>query len=801
MKLAAALLALAVSVFSTPAFAASTSPTRATLPFDADWRFLKADATSAEQPAFDDSAWRSLSVPHDWSIEGPILESNSTGQGGAFLPAGIGWYRKHFVLPQADAHRHVFVEFDGVMANSDVWINGTHLGKRPYGYVSFRYELTGQLTFGSQPNVIAVRCDNSQQPASRWDAGAGIYRHVHLIVTHDVHVDTWGTFVSTPAVTNAQATVHVQSTVTNQSSEPQQTSLQITLLNPNGKPVKTITTAPQTIAPNSTSDFTQDITVASPQRWDILHPTLYHAHVTVLTGTTASDEDTVAFGIREFHFDPDTGFWLNGKNFKLFGVCLHGDAGALGTAVPLGAWQHRLTELRKLGVNAIRTAHNPPSPEFLDLADRMGFLVMDEMFDCWTVAKNPYDYHLYFREWYRTDTRDTVRRDRNHPSIILWSAGNEIHDTPNAALAHEILASLVQVFHDNDPSRPVTQALFRPNVSHDYDNGLADLLDVVGQNYRENEIIAAHTQKPSRKIIGTENGHDRKAWLYLRDNKPYAGQFLWSGVDYLGEAHVWPYIGHDAGLLDRTDYPHPRGLERDSWWSPTPVVHIVRRLAPAVAGPVDPGEGTDPRRPRDTLFHDWTPSDLKPHEEDVEVYSNAETVELILNGKSLGSQPLHADASPRTWKVTFATGTLKAIASNGRSVVASDAIRTAGRPAALLLSASRNHIAAQWDDVSYITARVVDANGTTIPETIPGSDALITFATKGPGSVIAVDNADNTSHEPFQFTSGQPSERHAYRGRAIAIVRATAAGPFTITASAPGLKAATITLQAAPATQ
>lgn len=776
------------SVFTQEA-RASQSP-RTVQPFDADWQFLKADAPDAEEPGFADAAWRTLNLPHDWSIEGPIDQSNKTGAAGAFLPAGVGWYRKHFVLPQSAARKRIFIEFDGVMANSDVWINGTHLGKRPYGYISFRYELTGHLHFGhASPNVIAVRCDDSAQPASRWAGGAGIYRHVRLVETNDVHVQGWGTFVSTPSVSRERATVRVQSTIVNQSDEARTASLQITLITPDGTVAKRITTDAQPIAGNGTVTFTQDVIIDHPNRWDIDHPVLYRAIVDVISHGKATDQDTIPFGIREFHFDSATGFWLNGRNFKIKGVCLHAEDGAFGAAVPLGAWEHRLTALRKMGVNAIRTAHNPPSPEFLDLCDRMGFLVMDELFDCWTIGKNPYDYHLYFNDWYKTDTRDTVLRDRNHPSIILWSAGNEIHDTPKAELAHRILASLVQVFHEYDPTRPVTQALFRPNASHDYDNGLADLLDVVGQNYRENEILAAHAQKPVRKIIGTENSHDRKAWLALRDNPPYAGQFLWTGADYLGEAHVWPYIGHDSGLLDRTDFPHMRGLERQSWWSSAPMVRIVRRIAPTAATPTDPGEATDPKRPHETLFADWTPQSLSPHVENIEVYSNAAEVELFLNGKSLGKQVLHTDASPRTWQVPFAPGTLKAIATNSDKVVATDELRTAGKAARIVLSADHKQIMPGWDNVAYITATVVDAHGIAVPR----ADNLIHFHLLGNARIAAIDNGDNASHEAFQG-----DKRTAYEGRCIAIVQATATGKIMFSASAEGLTPASIQLASAP---
>ncbi|HYJ45820.1 MAG TPA: glycoside hydrolase family 2 TIM barrel-domain containing protein, partial [Pyrinomonadaceae bacterium] len=774
-----------------PVARADTAQTaRITISFDHGWRFLKADdITGAERPSFDDASWRRLDVPHDWSIEGPFSQKNPTGGAGGFLPAGIGWYRKHFALPLADSSRQVFIEFDGVMANSDVWINGHHLGHRPYGYVSFSYELTSYLNYGEgATNVLAVRADNSNQPASRWYTGAGIYRHVRLVVTDHVHLEHWGTFITTPKVATSEATVRVQSRVVNQSEKPRDVSLQITLLDTEGRPVQTVETKPQEVAAGQGADFQQEIPVKSPQLWNLDRPSLYRAVTRVRAGGQTLDEETTSFGIREFHFDADTGFWLNGKNFKIKGVCLHHDASAFGAAVPLRAWERRLEALRALGVNAIRTAHNPPAPEFLDLCDRMGFLVMDELFDCWTVAKNPYDYHLFFREWSKTDLRDTVRRDRNHPSIIAYSAGNEIHDTPKADLAKEILSTLVAAFHEADPTRPVTQALFRPNVSHDYDNGLADLLDVVGQNYRENEILAAHRQKPSRKILGTENRHDREAWLALRDNPPYAGQFLWAGIDYLGESRQWPNVADNFGLLDRTGEPKPLAFQRQSWWGTLPMVHITRRVAPTPLGPTDPGYGTaaEERRPQ-VLLSDWTPRNASAHEETVEVYSNCERVELFLNGKSLGTKERPADDSPRVWKVAFAPGVLRAVGSNGGKAAATHELRTAGRPARILLNADRQTLAPAWDDVVYVTATVVDAHGIIVPD----ANDLITFKVRGPGAVAAVDSADNNSHEPFQAT-----ERRAYQGRCFAMLRASASGGrITLTASSPGLAAGTVNVR------
>jgi beta-galactosidase len=759
---------------------------RQQLSMDRDWLFSLENPTDAESPTFNDAAWRKLDVPHDWSIEGPFDEKNPAGGAGGFLPTSIGWYRKHFKLPADYSHKRIFIDFDGVMANSDVWINGFHLGKRPYGYVSFRYELTDHLNFGhTKTNVLAVRADNSAQPASRWYAGAGIYRHVRLIVTDSVHIKHWSTFVTTPQVSSNKALVQLKTVVTNQSSSANFVIMRWTIFSPEGKTLLTGDSNWQRIPSFAARLFRPEIEIKNPELWNLEHPTLYRLVAEVKTSAEVLDRETISFGIRDAHFEPATGFWLNDQNIKIKGVCLHHDAGALGTAVPLRAWERRLEILKSLGCNAIRTAHNPPAPEFLDLCDRLGFLVMDEMFDCWTVGKNRYDYHLYFNEWSKIDARDTILRDRNHPSVIVYSAGNEIHDTPKAELAKQILSGLVEVFHQNDPTRPVSQALFRPNVSHDYDNGLADLLDVVGQNYRENEILAAHESKPTRKILGTENGHDRKVWLALRDNPPYAGQFLWSGTDYLGESRRWPVVAAGSGLLDRTGTPRPRAFERQSWWSDKPMVYICRRVEPDSATPTDPG--FNPLMRRQTQFSDWTPRNLETHDETVEVYSNCEQVELMLNKKSLGSKSLPADASPRVWKIPFVRGTIKAVAKNQGHVVATHELRTADKPAKILLNVDHPTLTSDPEDLAYVKATVLDKDGVLVPD----ATNSISFKISGPASILAVDNGDNSSHEPFHATS-----RRAYQGRCFAIIKANAVGKITFEASSEGLSSSSTKLQA-----
>ena len=770
-------------------------PVRQVQSFDTGWKFNSGDAPGAEQPQFDDRAWRKLDVPHDWSIEGPFSETNRTGGAGGFLPSGVGWYRKEFTLPDTISNRCVFIEFDGVMQNSEVWINGVSLGKRPFGYVSFGYELTGHLNFGAgRTNVLAVRADTSEQPASRWYSGAGIYRHIRLLVTDPVHFEQNGIFISTPEVSETQAMIRVQTSVTNESDSPREISVVATVYGPpHSAPDGCYACSKESrlfsVPAGKSMDVSFNVKIPwKPRLWDLEHPDLHAAWVRVRSSGQTLDEETITFGIREAKFDADTGFWLNGKNFKIKGVCLHHDGGAFGAAVPLGVWEERLKTLKSLGVNAIRTAHNPPAPEFLDLCDRLGFLVMDEMFDCWTVAKNPHDYHLYFNEWSKTDERDTIRRDRNHPSIILYSVGNEIHDTPRAELAKGILQRLVAVAHEADPTRPVTQALFRPNVSGDYTNGLADLLDVIGTNYRDNELLAAQRAKPSRKIIGTEQRHDRQTWLWLRDNPSHAGQFLWSGIDYLGESRRWPVVAAGSGLLDRTGAPKPMAFERQSWWSDQRMVFMARRTGATTNTPADPGFA--PLERRQVLFADWTPTNAAPHDENVEVYSNCKEVELFLNGKSLGAKPLNADASSRNWKVPYAPGTLKAVARNGDKIVATDELRTAGAPAKIVLMANHDQLPFDWSDVAFVRAMVVDARGVLVPS----ATNVITFKISGPGVIAAVDSANNASHEPFQA-----NERHAFQGKCVAFVKASApSGNMVVTASAPGLKSGKVVVKACP---
>jgi len=779
-------LSLFAFIFST---SHAETITRTTTSLDDSWKFIQSDTLGAESVTYNDSAWKLVTLPHDWSIEGPFDVKNPAGGAGGFLPAGTGWYRKNFNFNPAN-HQKLSIEFDGVMANSDVWINAHHLGKRPYGYSSFSYDLTPYLTSDGN-NVIAVRVDNAQQPASRWYSGSGIYRHVRLLATPLLHFGHWSTFISTRNATSKTAILDIKTQVVNDTDYAKEFSVTFELKTP-GSTTDAVSVKSKVLHINAhaTCDIKEALTLNNPTLWSLENPFLYTLKSTVTSTddiNTFDSEDT-SVGIRSIRFDSSLGFFLNEKNLKFKGVCLHDDGSAFGAAVPLGLWEFRLKALKKLGVNAIRTAHNPPAPEFLDLCDQLGFLVMDESFDCWTVGKNLYDYHLNFETWNKIDIRDMVLRDRNHPSIILWSTGNEIHDTPKTELAYRILKDLVQIVHENDPTRPTTQALFRPNVSHDYDNGLADLLDVVGTNYRYNELLAAHESKPTRKIIGTENGHELPAWLAVRDNPEYAGEFIWSGIDYLGESRAWPTIANPSGLLDRTGYPHPDGNIFQSWWSDNPCLYLARRVAPTPPRPTDPGYETTPvpRRRTKTLLADWNPSNPNSHLESVEVYSNCDDVELFLNGKSLGSKSKVADLSPRIWSIDYVPGKLIAVGKNKGIAVYKTELTTQEKPAHIQLTATYAQIVKGWDNIICITAEVVDANGTLNTS----ASHLISFESNQPGRIIAVDSADNASHENFHLT-----KRKAYEGRCVAYVRlATPSDKIILSASADGLTSYTIEL-------
>ena len=791
----------AAMMFAGLAFScAAVAADRKVVPLASDWLFLQGDPEGAERPDAKTQGWRTVSVPHDWAIAGPVAPDAKAGGENGFFPTGVAWYRRDLNVVPAPNRRY-FVEFDGIMERSGVWVNGHHVGYRPMGYVSLRYDITRHLRRDG-PNVIAVRADTAAAPSSRWYNGSGIYRHARLIETGDVHVPQGGAVVRTSSITADAAMLSVSTEIHNAGAAARGVVADVIITGPDGREAGRARSPLTQVNADRTQVVTRQIRIASPRRWNLDDPAMYRAVIRILDERgDLLDSETVPFGVREAEFRADTGFWLNGRNVKLKGVAVHHDGGAVGAAVPIAVWRQRLTALKALGVNAIRTAHNVPSPALLDLTDELGLLVMDEWFDQWNVAKTPEDYHLFFSDWHKRDAADMIRRDRNHPSIVLWSAGNEIHDTAYPVQAKAALRSLLDVAHANDPTRPVTMGLFRPNVTGDYANGIADMLDVVGQNYRENELAAAHRQDPRRRIIGTENGHNRVNWLPVRDNPAYAGMFLWTGIYYMGEANRagWPAISRYTGLLDRTGAPHIRGLERSSWWSDKPVVHVVRNAIPTAAGPPTDGAGGPNQpalptmiavatpQPPIALFDDWTPADPRPHPETIEVYSNCRQVEAFLNGRSLGSLPINADASPRRWAVTYAPGEVRALCRDPGAGGIADQLRTAGKPAAIQLSSDAGTVGSDFDSMTYVRAQVGDAKGVTVPN----AEHLLQFSVQGAGELMATDNGSVTDHRPFASPDRQPRD-----GNAVALVRGAGDGRFTVRVSAEGLKPATISLQA-----
>ncbi len=756
-------------------FIFSANAQRVITSFDADWKFIKQDISQASAANYNDKSWRSLNVPHDWSIEYPFNRANTSGRGGGYVETGIGWYRKSFVLNTTESNQQFFIEFDGVMMNSDVWINGYHLGKRPYGYISFQYELTNHLNFGKDKiNVLAVRADNSLQPASRWYTGSGIYRHVKLISTGTTHIDKWGVFVTTPKISTDKATVHAQIQVLNQSAASNNIVIETSIMAPNGSVVSN-NQLKLSIAAAQQKIVDQDLTVTQPQLWTLEKTNQYTAIVTVKANNKIIDTYKTIFGIRTIQFDAEKGFLLNGNAVKIKGVCLHHDGGAFGSAVPLGVWEKRILALKELGVNGIRTSHNPVAPEFLSLCDQLGMLVMNETFDTWNARKTSADngYNLYFTDWWERDTRDQVLRDRNHPSVVIYSIGNEIHDNLNDSTGFRKYKMQQDLVHSLDSTRPVTMALFRPGISRVYENGFAETMDIVGQNYRENELVALHEKKPNLKQIGTENRTEQAAWIPFRD-KPYiAGQFLWTGIDYIGESD-WPAVVHGSGLLDRTGFVRHLGYQRKSWWSNEPMVYTMRKEGNAGAG---------------EWINDWSPTDVDTYDEaKVQVFSNCDEVELFLNDISQGVKPRPADnASPRGWSFTFHTGVLKTVGKNNGKIVATQVLKTAGAPAKIILSTEKKTVGNTWDDVCYITATIVDENNVECLN----ADNQIEFSVTGAGVLAGADNGDLTATESFLS-----NKRFSYKGRCIAIVKANAAtGKINIVAITSNLKSANLVIE------
>ncbi|HZF14941.1 MAG TPA: beta-galactosidase GalB [Steroidobacteraceae bacterium] len=790
--------------------------------FNDGWRFFLGDAPGAEQPGFSDARWSDVRLPHDWAIAGPFDAAINPHTGG--LPiSGTGWYRKTFTLPPGDGKRYTTIEFDGAMSNAHVWLNGQELGGRPYGYIGFAFDLTPQLRTDGRPNVLAVRL--APEPnASRWYPGAGIYRNVWLDTTGPVHVARWGTYVTTPAVTATSATVAVKTEVRNRSSDAAQVVVRSSIVDGAGKNVAQVE-SPAVVSGSGTETVSSSLTLRGPQRWDVDHPYLYSLVTEIVASGTVVDRYTTPFGVRTIAFDHKKGFLLNGRALKLHGVCLHHDLGALGAAVSRRATERQLEILKAAGVNAIRTSHNPPSPELLEFADRLGLLVMDEAFDMWRIPKVPNGYSKFYDEWSERDLRDMVHRDRNHPSIILWSIGNEIPEQGQPDGWKEA-KRLTAFYHEDDPTRPTTSAF--NNWEEAIRNKLADEVDIPGFNYKPNRYREIMKARPDWIIYGSEtascvssrgtyhlplekyqkhsslqiSSYDiiAPSWAYCPDLEFEAqdalpallGEFVWTGFDYIGEptpffgwkednTHDWPARSSYFGLVDLAGFPKDRYYLYQSVWTTKPMVHVLPH---------------------------WNWAGREGQSIPVMAYSNGAEVELFLNGKSLGrkktrAEPVDLPVGPNQnvsatptfkskyrleWQVPYAPGTLTAIAYKGGKEIARDEFRTAGAPARIELIADRKLIRADGDDLSFITVRIEDKDG----KFCPLADNLVHFRVAGAGEIAAVDNGNAATIESFQAPY-----RQAFNGLALLIVRSTAGrgGAIDIVATAEGLSAGNLAIQ------
>ncbi|MFY0606475.1 MAG: DUF4982 domain-containing protein [Cyclobacteriaceae bacterium] len=796
----------------------STSHIRKTK-FNTGWKFsLKANADVA-QAEYDDSGWDEVKIPHDWSIAGEIKKDNPSGHFGGFYPGGVGYYRKTFESKPEWNDKQVSITFDGVMSNSEVWINGVSLGKRPNGYVGFTYDLTPHLVDGA--NTLVVRADNSAQPNSRWYTGCGIYRNVWLNVKNKVSVAENGTYIVAEDVTKESASVKIETTIENSTSRAERILVVNEIYNSKGEKINE-TSSEIVTNPNEAITINQAMEVQRPELWSIDTPNMYAMKTKLLAGNDLLDEYETPFGFREIRFEVETGFWLNGENIKVKGVNNHHDGGPVGAAVPNDVLYRRLKILKEMGCNAIRTAHNPFSPEFYHMCDTMGFLVMDEVFDEWIASwpwvkykdqgKVKHGYHKHFEEWAQQDLKDIIVRDRNHPSIFMWSVGNEIPDQCYAS-GPERLKPLMETVHNLDPTRPVTAGCCFIHLAND--SGFASLLDVTGYNGGGGSVFYEKDKAvyPDRKFIATEIPHSfqtrgvyktktemrsphqgiavadlteeeifpefdtpfysssydnssvrisaRDSWRRTDSLDYVAGEFRWTGFDYLGEAiKGWPSRFYNFGIIDLAGFPKDHYYYYQSKWTDEPMVHLLPHWTwPGKEGKVIPV---------------WT-------------YSNAEEVELFLNGKSLGVNSNQGKMN-LSWDVPYVPGELKAVARTNGEIVSEKVMKTAGAPASIQILADNPTMKADGESCVHLEFNILDSDG----NFVPNADDLLEFEISGPANNIGLENGD-----PLDLTSTKLNSRKVFNGKALMILQNTGEeGVVSVEVKSEGIKSNIIELKA-----
>ena len=818
---------LTVLIFFTLNVSAGQNP-RTVSNFNSGWNFRLGDVAKAFSPRFNDADWRKLNLPHDWAVEGDFSENNPAGSGGGALPGGVGWYRKTFKADKKLIGKKIFIDFDGVYSNSEVWLNGVSLGVRPYGYISFRYELTKYLKFDAD-NVIAVRVDNSEQPNSRWYSGCGIYRNVWLTITDPVHVDLWGTYVTTPEVSREKATVNVVTTVKNDNNSPADVKIITIVENASGKKITEVQSVLK-LETGKTNISSQQLNLNNPVRWTLENPYLYRVVTRLFVENKLKDEYTTPLGIRTFSFDADKGFFLNGVPTKIKGVCMHHDLGCLGAAVNTRAIERQLQIMKDMGVNGIRTSHNPPASELLDLCDRMGFIVMDETFDMWRKKKTAYDYSRSFNEWHERDLTDHILRDRNHPSVFMWSVGNEVleqwthadadtldiqqanlllnlkrdpkmlaQDTEKMSVNSLLAKKLAEIVKKLDPTRPVTSANNEPSPdNHLFRSGA---MDIIGFNYHETYFDGVKKNFPGKPFIVTESTSALMTRGYYR--MPSDTMFIWP------ERWDLPFSEPSYSCSSYDNCHVPWGTTHEKSWElvknndfisgmyiwtgfdyigePTPFWYPAKT---SYFGIVDLAG-----IPKDVYYmyqSEWTDKDVLhvfPHwnwtkGQTVDVwayYNHADEVELFLNGISQGVKKKADNVFHVSWRLTYQPGTIKVVSRlNGRDVMTKE-IATAGEPAQIKLTPDRTVLKADGTDLSFVTVEILDKEG----NLCPNADNQVKFNVEGNGFVAGVDNGNQISLERFKA-----SQRKAFYGKCLVVVQNSGKkGTINLKAVSDGLNA------------
>ena len=836
-------LLIIVMICISEVLSAQESP-RSRESFNQGWKFVKyfnafneavktdKEPENLQLPSVDDKSWRSLDLPHDWAIEGPFSDTleNNTG----LLPwKGIGWYRKHFSINDNDKGKRIYVDFDGAMANAKVWLNGKYVGEWPYGYTSFRLDLTPYIIAGND-NIIAVRLDTKNWD-SRWYPGAGIYRNVWLIKTSQLHLAYNGVFCTTPEIKKERGILSVQAEVENHLNETVPVTIKASVFKlnekfePAGAPVAESDAITATVQALKDHDFRLDIPIVNPVLWDVYKPELYRVSVTVLNGSSVSDKYETNFGFRTLNFTPRDGFLLNGNRVEIRGVCNHHDLGALGTAFNIRAAERQLEILREMGCNAIRTSHNPPAPELVELCDKMGFLMEVEAFDTWRIGKKRKDYNLIFNAWHEEDLKSMVRRDRNHPSVIIWSIGNEVPDQRNPYLS----TALNAIVKSEDNTRPVTSGC---NDANSGTNGFQKTLDIFGINYhlaeyqkffdlKDNANRAMHSSESASTVssrgeyffpivegdlnnnlpgkgIFQVTSYDvaYPGWASTPDQQftlldkfpAVMGEFVWTGFDYIGEPT--PYSGDLTGINTTSRrYEQTRKMLESNGVTEVPSRSSYFGIIDLAGFKKDRfylyQSRWRPELPMAHILPHWNWPERKGQITPVYVYTSGDEAELFLNGKSLGKKKKSQFEYRLKWDdVVYQPGELKVIAFKNGAKWAEDVMKTTGKPSALSISADRQSIRPDGVDLIFITVRIEDKNKLLVPK----SNNLVSFSVSGPGKIVATDNGDATSHDPFQSQS-----RKAYNGLCLVIVKAEkgATGSFEVKAISKGLKEAAVTVK------